>query len=546
MAKKDLKITDEQLLAAVKVHGDNISALARELSVHRSTIQARLIKLGLYVKPLVGGSRHGRQTERGGLPPRGIVKRYIITSAQNNTRVNKRLWASLLALADHYDAQVLVGTYTYNQNAYGSMAVKQGKWKPTETKLWYDSCLLEYISDDRLELAPGLVWCGEMNILPTAVDPLQGMETYTNRKSSIFPHAKQEMRSVATMLDEGAKLMYTTGTVTEKNYIQKREGIRAEEEHRYGALVVEVNHDGNWWVRQIGMGSKETVLQDLDVAIVDGEVEKDKTVEAITWGDLHATWAEPWVLEQSWEMLDVLRPPFQFVHDVLEGVSINRHVIKNGPDPHYAFNRWLRGLHRVDAELSKSAEVLNMYCRPWSKVVVPDSNHDGWWLKSWLSKYDYRWDPANAELFLDLQKWMYAETRFLTDKGESHKEANLTRYALQRFGANLGIQFLLPDESFKICGGKIECGMHGHLGPDGKRGNPGTLKKIGRKANIGHVHSAGIYRGLYVAGVSAKLKWSYNYGPSSWTHSHIVTYPSGQRAIVTMYAGKWRAQEGAD
>lgn len=35
--------------------------------------------------------------------------------------------------------------------------------------------------------------------------------------------------------------------------------------------------------------------------------------------------------------------------------------------------------------------------------------------------------------------------------------------------------------------------------------------------------------------------WDYAKGPSSWTHSHIVTYPNGQRTIITLYAGKWRA-----
>jgi hypothetical protein len=83
-----------------------------------------------------------------------------------------------------------------------------------------------------------------MNILPTAVNPLAGLETYTHRKSAIFPHAKVALRSIATMQGEGTKFNYTTGTVTLKNYIQKKEGIKAEHHHRYAALVVEVNHDG--------------------------------------------------------------------------------------------------------------------------------------------------------------------------------------------------------------------------------------------------------------------------------------------------------------
>lgn len=532
--------TNEQVVAEFHKQSGNISATARALNLTRATVREHIRKTGLGKKPMIGGKVAERPERKCSLPAKGLVKSYICTSAQNNTPVNAPFWEALNVLADYYDAEILVGTFTYNQNAYGQMAVKRGTKKETETKLWYDPCLAEHMSDERLELANGLMWCGEMNILPTAVDPLSGLETYTHRRSAIFPHAKLAMRSIATMQGEGTKLNFTTGAVTIRNYIQKKEGIKAEHHHRYAALVVEVNHDGNWWVRQIGWGTKSTILQDLDVAVVDGEIVKKQQVEAITWGDLHATHVDDSVLEASMNMLDTLKPRYQFLHDVLEGTSINRHVIAKGPDPHYGFHRWLRGLHRVDAELEKTVEVMQKYDRPWSSIIVPDSNHDGWWLKSWLAKYDYRYDPANAELFLDMQKWFYEQIRKVTAEGNSHKDVNLTSYALKKFGA-AGVKFLLADDSFTICDRKIECGMHGHLGPDGARGTPTTLNKIGRRANTGHTHSAGIYNGLYVAGTSSKLKWSYTYGPSSWSHSHIVTYPNGQRSIVTMYKGRWRA-----
>jgi hypothetical protein len=83
--------------------------------------------------------------------------------------------------------------------------------------------------------------------------------------------------------------------------------------------------------------------------------------------------------------------------------------------------------------------------------------------------------------------------------------------------------------------------MHGHLGADGARGTPSGLNKIGRKAITAHTHSAGIYNGLYVAGTSTEFDMFYNHGPSSWSQSHVVTYPNGKRAIITQYAGQWKA-----
>lgn len=520
----------------IKLAG-NVSAIAREMGIDRRTVRHHLQKLGGIKKPLAGGKLVERTDKKLSLPPKGIIKRYICTSAQNNTLVNEKFLEALEVLADHYDARILVGTFTYNQNAYGKLAVKRGTKKASDHDLWYDDRLTDYLCDDRLELANGLVWCGEMNILPTAVDPLSGLETYTHRKSAILPHVKLAMRSIPTMQGEGTKFNYTTGAVTQRNYIQKKEGVKAEHHHRYAALVVEVNDAGNWWVRQIGMGSKSDVLQDLDIAVVDGKIVKGRRAEAITWGDLHATMGDEQVIELSLDMLDTLTPKYQFLHDVLEGASINRHQIKE-KDPHYAFHRWLRGYHRVSEELKATREVIERYLRPWCQTVIPDSNHDGWWLKSWLGKYDYRVDPANAELFLKLQTHMYVEIR----SGKMPKEVNILAQALQEAGLHRSeLRCLLPDESFTICDRKIECGMHGHLGPNGARGTPNNLNKIGRRANTGHTHSAGIYNGLYVAGTSSKLKWDYTYGPSSWSHSHIVTYPNGQRSVITMYSGKWRA-----
>ena len=121
----------------------------------------------------------------------------------------------------------------------------------------------------------------------------------------------------------------------------------------------------------------------------------------------------------------------------------------------------------------------------------------------------------------------------------------MLEWAAKRYVKSLtGIQFLRRDESYVICpekSGGIECAIHGHNGPDGARGSANSFARLGRKANIGHFHSAGIIDGVYVAGTSSQFNLGYNKGPSSWSHSHVVTYLNGKRAIVTMWDGKWRA-----
>jgi Bacterial regulatory protein, Fis family len=547
--EEEQKLVDETVVVYEK-HGGNVRATALELGISRSSVRRRISKVGKGKKPFAGGTKDGTEIQTEKLPAKGSIKRFILTSAQNNTFVHKDLLWNLEALAKHYDAEIIVGTYTYNQNNYGKLSVKRGKDKPEEKQLWYDPTVVKYIRDERIQLAPGLVWCGEYNALPTNVNPLAGLESYSGRKSAIFPHAKLAMRSIATMQGEGVKLNYTTGTVTQRNYIQKREGTIAEFHHIYGALLVEVNSNGNWWVRQLNQDEGTNSLQDLDVYVQKGKVTTGVRVESITHGDLHGVFANPEVVEASLNMVDALTPKYQFLHDVMEGAAVNPHQRKHNTN-HEKFHTWLRGYHKLDNELVDTSLLLMRYERPFSKTVIVDSNHDDAWIKRWLREYDYRKDPPNSEIFLDLQAHLYEQIRNGVTEEQSRarianpkmvRDINVLEYALRKFGHYKGgAKFLLSDESFKTCKGKIENGMHGHLGPAGRFGTPENLSKMARKANTAHTHATGIYNGLYVAGTSSKLRWDYTKGPSNWSNSHVVTYANGKRTIVTIYNGKWKA-----
>lgn len=527
----------EKIAELYHKYGGNVAAIAREMGMVRSTVGYHLNNIGIK-KPLAGGKLQAK-AQKESLPTQGIVKRYILTSAQNNTFIHEEFWKNLKTMAQHYAAQILVGTFSYNQNNFGNLAVKNGTKKPYERELWFDQELLSHISDKKIELAPGLVWCGGMNILPTEDNPISGLETYGGADSVIFPHTKIEMRSIATMPDMPVKMIYTTGCTTQMNYLQKKLGIKAEHHHRYAFLLVEVDSDGNWWVRQVASRKNGRTIQDLNVIVENGVVKStDAQVEAITWGDLHATIANSEVVDASLKMLDSLKPSYQFLHDIMEGASTNRHL-QGKTEPYKRFHTWLRGLHRVDEELKQTRAVVEKYLRPWCKTIVPDSNHDRAWLRSWLENYDYRYDPANSELFLRMQNFAYSEIR----RGILPKNINLAEYAFEKeAGLKSGaVKFLLPDEPYSVK--EVECGCHGHLGPNGAFGSPTNLSKIGKKATTAHTHSCGIWHGLYVAGTSTKLTtdWTYTSGPSSWSHSHVLLYPNGQRAIVTVKKGKWRA-----
>src|SRR5271165_1398908 len=123
--KKD-RVSPEKIAEVFSKNKGNIRATAAELGIERSTVRRKL-PAGLLKKPLSGGTVLGTTSEIKKLPRGKDIKRYILTSAQNNTDVHVNVWENLKALALHYEAEILVGSYTYNQNNYGKMSVKLGK-----------------------------------------------------------------------------------------------------------------------------------------------------------------------------------------------------------------------------------------------------------------------------------------------------------------------------------------------------------------------------------------------------------------------------------
>ncbi len=234
-------------------------------------------------------------------------------------------------------------------------------------------------------------------------------------------------------------------------------------------------------------------------------------------------------------MLDALGPRYQFLHDVLHFHGCSHHDIKN---PHIVFHRFVRQQANVAAEIEAVNDFLNRARRPWCESVIVDSNHHHH-LARWLQEQDGRDDPRNVRLWFALNARVYANL------AAGRRPVYLAEAIREVAGeAALKDRFLAPEESFLICaevGGGIECGLHGDRGPNGSRGSAASLSKLGRKANIGHSHSPRIVDGVYQAGTHGALHPDWVRGPGSWSHSDIVTYANGKRAIITMINGKWRA-----
>lgn len=470
--------------------------------------------------------------------------RFILTTAQNNTKVHRGFWKALQAFAAHKGAEIMVSCITYNKNGFQN-ATKKGKHSGSD-ELWFADEIVPYIKNDSVQLCKGIVFSAELDILPTAKDPLSGLDNYTGTLSMVVPHPKVHMRSYAGLYTgQPLRFGYTTGACTLRNYIDRRAGQIASYHHVYGALYVEVSSTGEWFARQL-IADDTGAFFDVDLFVhpVLGVVgHRDKLVtdlygqsdSAINLGDVHAEKLEASNLIPALDLLKTISPSRVFIHDLLDFEARNHHNVK---DPFFIANQHFNGMNSVAKNFEHAVAIMEdiQNVARDAKMVIIRSNHDMAFDK-WLREFDGTRDPANASFF-HYHMWRKFSA---IQNGEQYDafEAALTDAAAKLSVSRENWVHIREDDSYVLH--KIEFGLHGHLGPNGSRGSPKGYRQLGRKLNTGHTHSAGIVDGVWTAGVLASLSMGYNKGPSSWSHSHILTHPNGKRQMITQKGAEWRA-----
>lgn len=491
---------------------------------------------------------------------------FILSSAQDGSEVHESFLQSLKIYAEWLEnCEIIISGFTYNK------ALFEDHDKRSEG-VYYAASIDDYIVHDRINIGPKLVFCGEMNTLPTAVQPLSGFESYTRDKWGIFPHVKVQLKSIPTAKNALSKQIMTTGAVTLPNYVRKKAGIKATFHHVVGAVLVELLPNGTFFCRHLLADSLDDgSFYDLDRLITPEGVTQGHRVEALTYGDIHhekldlevsmATWGYipsarkrlkgiqqryrpemdnegSYIFDESTyvgsftPLIDYLRPNFEFYHDLSDFAPRNHHNIK---DHHFRFKTHAHGTANVKSALLGCASFLSEVVRDDCMAVVVESNHDQALVK-WLKTADYRDDPENATFFLEMQASYY---RYLSAGNDNPP---VFEDFLRENGVPSDVVFVNEDSSFVICG-DIECAMHGHLGANGAKASPAAFTRMGMKSNTGHTHSPSITDGAYIGGVSGKMDMGYNRGLSSWAHAHICTYPNGKRTILTMMGGGFFADQ---
>lgn len=446
--------------------------------------------------------------------PRG---RYILTSAQNNTVVDKVFWQSLLVYAEKHNAKILVAKTLYNKKAFRQPGIDESD------EYWFDELVKPYLVEGHIDVG-GTHFIADANVIPTAKWPTSGFDGATpSGINAIIPATKIELRVGAALNGASTKIIASTGSVTKSNYIMRKTGSIAAFNHCIAALMVDTETNE---LRHLQRMPDSMGFYDIDGFYSPAGFESGPDIAALQLGDLHAEKAKEENLANAMNLIRDLEPNNIVLHDVLDFSSRNHHNIK---DCTFVHKQFVLG-NTVENDLISLAGTLDMLidsASPNTTFHIVESNHD-LAINTWLKNADFKTDPINALVYLECMTALYRFTA-----GNPHDYFNMLQFAYSNIGHGAyseRIKFHETDCSLVIAG--VEMGNHGHNGPNGSRGNPKSFAALGVPMNTGHTHSPSIYWPCFTAGVTAALDMGYNVGPSSWAIAHTVTYENGQRQII--------------
>ena len=446
--------------------------------------------------------------------------KYVITSAQSDTKVNSIFLESLKTYCDYHNAELLIIPVQYRNPTM-----------PNEEILGaYDDSIQKYLFENNIRLHPKLKVLGALKIAATASNPLQGLAPISKGDSVIIGHNQLQSTTLPVASDDYPVIMATTGSITEANYSLSKQGLYGEFNHSLSAAIIELDDD-IFHLRHLNFDSDLGGFYDLDAYYDPSGFEGGQSVAAIVTGDEHAVVMDESVKESTYGIggiVQTLTPEYIVRHDILDFRSGSHHDNK---DILRKFKKHVNQTDRVHEELIATAEHILDTSPVGAKNIIVASNHNEH-LTRWLNETKIEYQPWNAILY---HRLMY---EMLMAISENREVAPFEFFIDAAIGSMCDIKFLKRTESFKMYG--IDLSFHGDVGPNGSRGSRDAMSKLPSKTIIGHSHSPGIKGGCYQVGTSSDLKLDYCRGPSSWMHSHVIIHKNGKRQMINIIRGKWR------
>ena len=437
-------------------------------------------------------------------------KFYIVTWAQNSTPIHDEFFKNLLAYKEFLNAElsVILGRYKNPTSVFTDEGYES-----------WDNNLRPYWDVDRHDIHKFVTILGDVKIQPTAVNPLTGLESITGGTTTIVGHPKLHLKPIPVLEGHPKKILATTGAITVPNYTDSKAGKKAEAKHKIGFTIIEIKDEEIFYIRQVSAITTDGSFTDLFFNVSNGEVREVESAEAIVWGDTHIGAMNPEILAPTEKLIDDLDIKFEVHHDLIDGASVNNHIVNNPVEQH---KRWKENKEFVEVEFKSTINFLKR--RPDTHKIIVQSNHNDRFDR-WINSQDWKRDIPNAKAYL---KYTLATLEGKANKG-------ILAYVLEENFSEEDVTCLDYDDSYII--NSHEIAHHGHIGANGSRGSVEQFRKMSTNLIVGHYHKPMRMDEVVSVGTSTKLREGYNKGASDWLNAHAIIHNDGSVQHIIFIKG---------
>jgi hypothetical protein len=378
----------------------------------------------------------------------------------------------------------------------------------------------------------------DLIVPPQNVDPTTGrLDIAQNQlgKTIIFAHAKQRFKCAPKSVGfKLPRLLMTTGAVTHPNYnTTNSRGDEAVWNHKYGFIVVDVLNEKRYLPR-IVPAFKNGTFVDMGIEYRLGSKPKKIGVEALVLGDIHFGDHSLSTMDANYEMIEFFAPKNVFLHDAINGHSMNPHEREDTIRRAIAYRE---GRLDIKGEFSEAyEEFIKKMAKQFQKTkfYFVYSNHSPDFIRRYLTNFDFEDEPWNDTSFTAALR-----TGLLEDDDPIETGLGLISLEQKIKGLPDNVYFLKLEEGMVMLG--YQLGVHGHKGVNGARGSPRGMKMGYGKVIAGHTHSPEINGDCYTVGTSSIIPLDYAKGqPGTAMPANAVLYSNGLVQLLPIIIGDWK------
>ena len=358
------------------------------------------------------------------------------------------------------------------------------------------------------------------NVYPQVKYPLRTLDKVAFRESStVMSGTKIHYRALDTR-SKYPRFVATTGAVTLPNYRDTAVGRVAKEEHQYGFTRLDIISNKFYTHRQVPM-CKNGKFVDIDKEYTPTSKKSKKVqAEALILGDVHVDNLNPDAWKMSLEHWKVCNPKKVFLHDLLEGRSINHHRATDLIEREkmktsgLTLKKEIQGVYDLLKDLEKTF--------PKTDINVVYSNHDDWLNRYVRNVANIKHDDGNRLMWVELFKEIF------NNSGIPALELAIKIVT----GKTLKSRFLKKNELVRVKG--IDCSAHGDQGVNGGRANVTYWAK--RNAVVAHTHTPQLIGDCMIVGTNSNVSTGWqrdNNGSCSWMHGNGIINKYGLKQLLT-------------